>query len=1129
MQSKTKQIDNFFGSGLSLSLTKKYFNKYATNIVICSDINAANKLAAEIKFFSTTDLNINIFPDWETLPYDKFSPQTELSANRLYVLSKLINNTPGVYIIALPTLLVKLIPRNYLVTTEFLLKKDQTLSLEELKYSLVLNGYDHNKKVIEHGEFATRGSLLDLFPGGATMPYRIDFFDNTIESIKTFDPLTQRTLKEVDSIKMLGACEYPLAKNNCAKFAKKWEQQFPEHNYHKIYNDIKAGKSSAGAEYFLPFFYDSLSSFFDYIPKNSSIYFPHDYKATINKYLTDVQARYKDLTASHKPILSCNSIYFNYDDIAHSVKNFSNYRYATKELNNSTNKENISSLNDLITTKDDNLTTVIDLAINSNWRMLLTTNSATKLELYENILRKNNINTNSSLGSWDDFIKSSGRICLMLANISDGFKDTEQNTLLITESDLTQQPNQLLYNNTSAESLSARSTENLIDLDNINIGQLVVHEEYGIGKYLGLEKMSLQDATEEYIAIEYANKTKLYIPIFDLAVIYPYRSAISAKLDKLGNQKWQKTKRKAIDKMIDNAAELLELYAKRESSTPAQYKEPDKDYYNFCNEFPFNETVDQAKAINSVIADLCSSKLTDRLICGDVGFGKTEIAMRAAFLAVHSGMQAVLIVPTTLLATQHYNNFCDRFIKWPIKVRLYAGTNKENTKVKADINTGNCDIIIATHKILSKDIIFHNLGLLIIDEEHRFGVTHKEKLKNIKVNIDIITLTATPIPRTLQLSLASVKDLSIIATPPVARVPIQTHVGAFDEDTIKDAVTRELNRGGQIYYLYNDVANMLKMAKFLQRLLPNIKIAIAHGQMPQAKLDNIMHGFYHKQYDLCLCTTIIESGIDVPNANTIIIDRADKLGLAQLHQIRGRVGRAHHQAYAYLFTPDKKYLTKDACQRLEAIAENNKLGSGFQLAIMDMEIRGAGEMLGDEQSGHIRELGFDYYIRLVKKTAKALKDGQNPSELIYARHDVKINTTFPIIIPSNYVIDISARFNMYKKLTSINSFKEKMLILDEITDLYGKLPTAVKHLAEVNLIKTMAEPLLVDNITLTNNTATICFNEKPKIDAGKLIDIVTKNSHYKFSGNTTITITYETNSIEQILYDIYELLINITL
>ncbi len=1125
MQNKTKQIDNFFGSGLSLTLTKKYFNKYATNIVICSDINAANKIAAELKFFSTNDLNITIFPDWETLPYDKFSPQTELSANRLYVLSKLINNTPGIYIIALSTLLVKLIPRNYLVTTEFLLKKNQTLSLEELKHSLVLNGYEHNQKVIEHGEFAARGSLLDLFPGGATMPYRIDFFDNTIESIKTFDPLTQRTLTEVEHIKILGACEYPLAKSDCAKFAKKWEQQFPEYTYHKIYDEIKSGKASSGAEYFLPFFYDNLSSFFDYLPKDSSIYFPHDYKATINKYLAEVQSRYKDLTQSHNPVLSCDSIYFDYDEIADQLKNFSNYRYATKELHNPTEKDSISSLKGLITNKDDSLTEVIDLALNSNWRILLTTSSAAKLELYEKILSKNNITANSSLDNWHDVIKSSDRICLMLANIAGGFQSPGQNILLITESDLSQRQNQLLYDNTKPE----KAPENLIDLDNIEIGQLVVHEEYGIGKYLGLEKMSLQNATEEYIAIEYANKTKLYIPIFDLAVIYPYRSAVSANLDKLGNQRWQKTKRKAITKMIDNATELLELYAKRESSTPTKYQEPDKDYYHFCNEFPFNETVDQAKAINSIIADLCSNKLTDRLICGDVGFGKTEIAMRAAFLAVHSGMQVVLIVPTTLLATQHYHNFCDRFIKWPIKIRLYAGTSKENNQVKAEIKTGNCDIIIATHKILSKDISFHNLGLLIIDEEHRFGVTHKEKLKNIKVNIDIITLTATPIPRTLQLSLASVKDLSIIATPPVARIPIQTQVGIFDEEVIKDAIMRELNRGGQIYYLYNDVAKMLKMAQFLQKLLPNLRIAIAHGQMPQTKLDSIMHGFYHKQYDLCLCTTIIESGIDVPNANTIIIDRADKLGLAQLHQIRGRVGRAHHQAYAYLFTPDKKYLTKDALQRLEAIAEHNKLGSGFQLAIMDMEIRGAGEMLGDEQSGHIKELGFDYYIQLVKKTAKALQNGQNPGELVYDRHEVKINTTFPIIIPANYVIDVSARFNMYKKLTSINTYAEKILILDEVTDLYGKLPTAVKHLAEVNLIKSIAEPLLVSSINLTKNSATIHFNVEPKIDSGKLIDIVTKNSHYKFSGNTTVAITYATNNIEQILSDAYELLANIAL
>lgn len=1118
MQGKTKQIDDFFGSGLALSLSQKYFSKHATNIVICSDINAANIMAADLKFFGAT--NINVFPDWETLPYDKFSPQTELSADRLYVLSKLINNTPGTYIVALNTLLVKLIPRSYLVTTEFLLKKNQNLTLEELKHSLVLNGYENSPKVIEHGEFAARGSLLDLFPGGADMPYRIDFFDNTIESIKIFDPLTQRTVKEVESIKILGACEYPLNKASTAKFAANWEQEFPEHSYHPIYSDIKLQKPSPGAEYFLPLFYDNMSSFFDYIPKGSAIYFPHDYKATINKYLTDVAMRYKDLTAAGDAALHYDSIYFNYDSTAENIKKFSNYRYATKELR----EDGETSTLENIITKDDNLASVIDLAVSGKWRMLITSNSATKLELYENILRKNHLNPNSTLSSWSEFVESKDSICLMPNSASKGFKYTQKNILLITESDLNKKQEHHLL-----EEKTEKSQENLIDLANIEIGQLVVHEEYGIGRYLGLEKISLHNATEEYIAIEYAKHEKLYIPIFDLTVIYPYRSAVTSQLDKLGNKKWQKTKRKAITKMIDNATELLELYAKREAAHSCQYKEPDKDYYNFCNEFPFTETADQAKAITNVINDLCSDKLTDRLICGDVGFGKTEIAMRAAFLAVHSGMQVVLIVPTTLLATQHYNNFSDRFIKWPIKTRLYAGTSKENTKVKEEIKTGKCDIIIATHKILSKDISFHNLGLMIIDEEHRFGVTHKEKLKNIKVNIDVITLTATPIPRTLQLSLANVRDLSIIATPPVARVPIQTYVGTFDESIIKDAITREVHRGGQVYYLYNDVANMPKMAKFLQKLMPDIKVAMAHGQMPQAKLDRIMHGFYHKQYDLCLASTIIESGIDIPNANTIIIDRADKLGLAQLHQLRGRVGRAHHQAYAYLFTPDKKYLTKDATERLEAIAEHNKLGSGFQLAIMDMEIRGAGEMLGDEQSGHIKELGFDYYIQLVKKTAKALQNHEDPNEALYHRHEVKISTSFPIIIPEDYVIDVSARFNMYKKLTSISSIKEKILILDEIADLYGKLPEAVTHLAEVNLIRSLAAPLLTDSISLTKNTATICFSENPKIDTEKLIETVTKGDHYKFSGSTTISITHEEDNTAQILYDVYDLLVKITL
>ena len=1117
MVKKTRQLSDYFGAGFAMQLAEKFDNSKAI-IVICDDIYSCQSLYNDFKFFLCEE-KVAIFPDWETLAYDTFSPQRELVSKRLELLAQLLAAKPAIYLMTVNSLMLKIMPQSYFLTTEFYLKSGQQISYQQLQQSLIVHGYTKVEKVLEHGEFATRGSLIDIFPSGQAMPLRIDLFGDEIDSIKIFDPISQRSIRNIKKIKLLGASEYPLNSTAVELFQENWQKLFPQHLQHDLYKNISEANSAGGAEYFLALFFKKLTSIFSYIPNDASIYFPMNIKAKINNILTSASQKHKQLSTQQRPCLSVDQIWYNHEDTINNINKYENTKYGNKNYTNEKILANTTIAP--IALYEPTISHVISLIKENKYKILLLSSLEQNKYFYSKTLTANNIKFKENISSYEEFLLATEKVVLSNNLLSQGFIHPKQNILVLSGHEMSP-------NNADTEIIK-QNKASILDINAIEKGDFIIHEQYGIGQYLGLDIISHNNDSNEYIKILYAGDDKLFIPVTELDQVFPYRNKENVSLAKLGSKKWQNSRKKAIDKLLDNATLLLELYSNRANSKGHKYQKPQHDYFLFAQQFPFNETPDQTKTIAAVIDDLCSEKLTDRLICGDVGFGKTEIAMRAAFLAVQAKLQAVVVAPTTLLARQHYNSFQERFAAWPINIALFSGENTsgENSNIIKDIAAGTVDIIIATHKILG-NINFYKLGLLIIDEEHRFGVKDKEKLKNIKLNIDVLTLTATPIPRTLQLAFSDIRDLSIINTPPQARLPIKTYVSTFADDLICDAVEREINRGGQIYYLYNDVAKIEQMANYLRKLLPDIKIAVAHGQMPKHQLTKIMTNFYQKRFAMCICSTIVESGIDIPNANTIIIDRADKLGLAQLHQIRGRVGRSSHQAYAYLFTPSKEYMSADAKRRIAAISSNTSLGSGFQLAMLDMEIRGAGEVLGKEQSGHIKELGFDYYVSLIKKTANAIKNNNTAVSLTTKRPE--IDCFYPSIIPTSYIYDPATRLHLYQKLALVENDTAAKILLAEINDLYGKAPLVFEILVTMNIIKNMAQELGITKINIYEEYSLIIFTASANINTEELINIIAQQPHqFTFQGNDKVKLSYAAKSSPNIINQtIIELLGKIT-
>jgi len=1069
-------------------------------VIVTDDPQLNQKLSDEIAFFKSAEIPLLHLPDWETLPYDHFSPHQEIISERLNTLSQLSHVKKGILILSMQTFMQKLSPITFLHAYQFNLKIKENFSLSKNQQKLTEAGYQRVTEVIAPGEFAVRGSLFDIFPMGSPLPYRIDLFDDEIESIRTFDPETQRTLENKDALNLLPAHEFPFDQTAIETFRQHWRENFEGNpSLCPVYETISQGSLIQGIEYYFPLFFDKTTSLFDYLPKDSHFVLLQGVHNAGDKYWDYIKFRYEELRHDRtRPILTPDKLYLNPTEVFTYVKNYNRSEYLpiiSPEIDIYINHK-----------ADDPFLKLKNFLEQTSFRVLFCAESPGRREALLSLFSQANISL-APVEDWDFFYKNNTKQAVIVSPIETLQQLSSENILLIPESILLGE--QLIQQR--KQKIKSTETDQFIrNLAELSIGAPVVHIDHGVGRYTGLQTLTVGGLTQEFLTLEYANQDKLYVPVSSLQLISRYSGLDpdSAPLHRLGTDQWEKAKKKAQEQIRDAAAELLEIHAQRELREGIAHP-VDTQYELFSKSFAFEETPDQVQAINDVINDMQSPKSMDRLICGDVGFGKTEVAMRAAFIAVQNGYQVAILVPTTLLAQQHFQNFSDRFAQWPFKVDLISRfrTAEEQKKVLENITLGKIDIIIGTHKLLQPHIIFKNLGLLIIDEEHRFGVHQKEKLKALRAEVDILTLTATPIPRTLNMSMSGMRDLSIIGTPPARRLSIKTFVHAYDLSLIKEAILREILRGGQVYYLHNDVETIINIADTLKEALPQARIAIAHGQMREKELEQIMRAFYHQHHNVLICTTIIETGIDIPSANTIIIERADKFGLAQLHQLRGRVGRSHHQAYAYLLTPSHQKITPDAQKRLDAITQLEDLGAGFALASHDLEIRGAGEILGEKQSGNIQEIGFSLYMDLLDRAVKSLKKGEKSGYFTQAPR-IEIDLQIPAFIPEAYVPDVHMRLVLYKRLSSAKSLHDIEELKVEFIDRFGLLPQQTEYLFAVTHLKLKMQEIGVAKIAANEKSTRIDFQENPKIDPLKIIKLIQTNpQEIKLEGQNKIRLT----------------------
>ncbi|NOX44020.1 MAG: transcription-repair coupling factor [Gammaproteobacteria bacterium] len=1090
-------------------------------IVITADTTSAARLEYELRFFlgHQSSHSYLTFPDWETLPYDNFSPHQDIVSNRLATLYRLPELTNGILIVPITTLMTRLAPRSFLDSNSLMLDVGQTLDIEQMRTRLEAAGYQCVSTVYEHGEFAVRGNILDLFPMGNNLPYRIDLFDNEIETMRTFSPEDQRSIDKVEQIRLLPAREFPLNKESITYFRDNFRATFegnPQNSL--IYRDISNGIAPAGIEYYMPLFFEKTQTLFDYLPDNSLLISLDESNQSADEFWQNINDRYEQLRHNiDRPILKPGDVFLQANEVIGQINKFPLVRlqrFKTKEATNSINfateKPPSVTLDIHAAHPTDRVKQFVDTFITENkGRILFAAETPGRRETLLEFLHGCDLFPTPYNG-WPDFINDDSPLGITVAPLDNGLLITEPHIAVIAEPQLFGE--QVMQRRRRKK--SQRDTDNVIrNLAELNPGSPVVHEDHGVGRFLNLQTIHSGNIEAEYLTLEYADGDKLYVPVSSLQLISRYSgsSPENAPLHKLGSGHWEKAKRKASEKVRDVAAELLEIYARREARKGFAYTVDDQ-YASFSATFPFEETPDQEETIANVISDMKSEKPMDRLVCGDVGFGKTEVAMRAAFIAVQEDRQVAILVPTTLLAQQHYQSFKDRFADWPIQIESLSrfGTKKAQDKVIAGLAKGTVDIVIGTHKLLQASIKYANLGLLIIDEEHRFGVTQKEKFKSLRSEVDVLTLTATPIPRTLNMSLSGMRDLSIIATPPARRLAIKTFISHWNDVLIKEACQRELKRGGQVYFLHNKVDTIEKISRDIEKLVPEATVRFAHGQMREHELERAMLDFYHQRFNILVCTTIIETGIDVPNANTIIMNRADRFGLAQLYQLRGRVGRSHHQAYAYLITPAKKLMTPDAVKRLEAIESIHDLGTGFTLATHDLEIRGAGELLGDEQSGHMQEIGFSLYSELLERAVSALKAGREPELDRPLDHGTEVDLSIPALIPEGYLADVHGRLIMYKRIAGAANHEELKEIQVEMIDRFGLLPDATKNLFRITELKLKSTPLGIRKIEVATGGGRFIFNEQPNFDPMVIIEMVQKEPGiYKLDGNNKLRIIKE--------------------
>ncbi len=1099
---------NLPGAALSLAIAESASRAECFTLLLTADSQSAERLKEELAFFAPS-LPVLHFPDWETLPYDVFSPHQDIISQRIAALYQLPELTHGVLVVPITTALHRLAPKRFLLGSSLVLDVGQTLDVDQMRSRLEAAGYRCVDTVYEHGEFAVRGALIDLYPMGSALPYRIDLFDDEIETLRTFDPENQRSIEKVDSVRLLPAREFPVKKEAVTGFRARFRERFDvDFRRCPVYQDLSTGITPAGIEYYLPLFFDETSTLFDYLPEDTQVFSLPGIEQAAEHFWKDVRNRYEDRRVDpERPLLPPAELFMPVEDCFARLKLWPRVVASQEDVETGIGRERFpaSPLPELaIEAKaSEPLGALRRFLDEFPGRVLFTAESAGRREVLLELLARLKLRPQEVEG-WPAFLQSKERLAITIAPLDDGLQLQQPELALIAESPLFGQ--RIMQRRRREKTRDAG--ENVIkNLTELREGAPVVHIDHGVGRYQGLITLEIEGQSAEFLQLQYAEEAKLYVPVASLHLIARYTGSDDAlaPLHRLGSETWQKAKRKAAEQVRDVAAELLDIYARRAAREGYAFQDPQLDYDTFSAGFPFEETPDQQAAIEAVRSDMLAPKPMDRLICGDVGFGKTEVAMRAAFIAVHSGRQVAVLVPTTLLAQQHYNSFRDRFADWPVKVEVMSRfkSAKEIQGAVDQLAEGKVDILIGTHKLLQDDVKFTNLGLVIIDEEHRFGVRQKEQLKALRSEVDILTLTATPIPRTLNMAVAGMRDLSIIATPPARRLSVRTFVMEANNPTIKEALLRELLRGGQVYYLHNDVKTIEKCAADLAELVPEARIGIGHGQMRERELEQVMGDFYHKRFNVLVASTIIETGIDVPSANTIIIERADKFGLAQLHQLRGRVGRSHHQAYAYLLTPPRKQMTPDAEKRLEAIANAQDLGAGFVLATHDLEIRGAGELLGDGQSGQIQAVGFTLYMEMLERAVKAIQKGEQPNLDQPLGGGPEINLRIPALIPEDYLPDVHARLILYKRIANAADEDGLNELQVEMIDRFGLLPDPAKHLIRLTLLKLQAEKLGITKIDAGPQGGRIEFAADTPVDPMALIKLIqTQPKRYKFEGAT---------------------------
>ncbi len=1090
------------GSGDAWLLASLAREAGAPLVVLTADPLEAQRLAEEIQLFAP-GLRVRQLPDWETLPYDAFSPHQDLISERLHTLHSLMGKTVDVLTVPVTTALYRLAPPAFLAAYTFSFRQKDRLDEAALRAQLTLANYTHVTQVTAPGEFCLRGGLIDLFPMGSAVPYRLDLFDDEIETIRSFDVDTQRSLYPVREVQLLPGREFPMDEDSRNRFRARFREVFEGDPSRAVpYRDIGNGIPFAGVEYYLPLFFEQTATLFDYLAPDTITVTAGDIDDAVQRFAQDTASRYNFLKADReRPVLPPSELFLDAETLYAGLKGFRRLALSADQPH-----PDFRPAPDVSVARraEDPIARLRALLARADMRVLLCADSAGRRETLVQMLHEFGVTPDAQPDAIETFLASDARFGVAAAPLTAGFVLPQAGLAFLTENDLYPGLAATGRRGKRAQERASNVEAMVRDLSELRAGDPVVHAQHGIGRYHGLVNMDMGEGEMEFLHLEYANGSTLYVPVSQLHVIARYSGADpeAAPLHQLGSGQWDKARRKAARQVRDTAAELLALYAQRAAREGYAFKLPLNDYEAFAEGFGFEETADQAAAIEAVISDMTSGRPMDRLVCGDVGFGKTEVALRAAFLAVANGKQVALLCPTTLLAEQHAQTFSDRFADWPVRVVELSRfrSSKEVAAAIEGINDGRVDIVIGTHKVLSKDVKFKRLGLVIIDEEHRFGVRQKEALKALRAEVDVLTLTATPIPRTLGMSLEGIRDFSVIATAPQKRLAIKTFVRREDGSTIREALLRELKRGGQAYFLHNEVETIHNRRARLEELVPEARIAVAHGQMPERELEQVMKGFYQQRYNVLLCTTIIETGIDVPSANTIVIHRADRFGLAQLHQLRGRVGRSHHQAYAYLLTPGEDAITANAKKRLEAIQAMEELGSGFYLAMHDLEIRGTGEVLGDAQSGNIQEVGFSMYNEMLNEAVRALRAGEEPDMDAPFNLACEVNLHAPALLPSDYCADVHARLGIYKRLAHAADEDDLIQIQEELIDRFGKLPEPAQTLLATHRLRLQAQPLGVIKIDASESQALLQFGPKTSVEPARIIELVQRQRHIRLAG-----------------------------